>query len=166
MNFRSAYSEVKPKPSPSGSRYRTTYTKSYENDGMPRLIEVGKEDVYDSIQKASNGILLEDLIRRARSGDDSAIPEPIESYADISAMPSDMLSAHQMLLDAKDKYLRLPADVRSAFGNSFESFLAAASNGTLVEKLTQLNSDSVPDQLSSDELTKVRSLIGGVNTDA
>lgn len=161
MKFRTAYSPCQAMPCPSGSRYRTTYTKSYEKDGMPRLIEVGKEDVYDSIQKAANGILLEDLIRRARSGDDSAIPEPVDSYADIADMPTDILSAHQMLSGAKDKFLRLPADIRASFGNSFESFLAAASDGSLVTKLTQPNKTENVNQLTDEELTQVRNMIGG-----
>lgn len=160
MKFRTAY-ERERKISPSGSRYRKNYVKSYEKDGTPVLQEAGVEDVYDSIQKAGQGLGIEDLIRRARAGDDTAIREPVDSYVDLTHAPKDMLEAHQMLVEAKDKYLQLPAELRGKFGNSFDQFLKASADGSAL-KVLQPNKQSEPVQpLSTSEVAAIRKMIGG-----
>lgn len=161
MKFRSAYDTGSGQfASPSGSRYRQLYIKKIY-DGKEILEDAGKEDVFDSIQKAAPGNILEDLLRRARAGDSAAIPEPIDSYADISKAPKDLLEAHQMLLDARSKYDNLPADVKSVFGNDYVSFLEASANGNAVKVIQakQANPDAKP--LSSDEISKLRAMLGG-----
>lgn len=162
MKFRTISSGRQRHTSPSGSRYRKKYIKSYSTDGAPTLLEDGLEDVYDSIQKAAPGNIIEDLLRRAKSGDTSAIREPVDSFADLSNAPTDLLSAHQMLVSAKDKYLGLPAELRARYGNSFEKFLTAASDGSLISDLQQPNKKAASsDVLNAEEITKLRSLIGG-----
>lgn len=164
MKFRTAYSPRERFKSSSGSRLRKKYIKSYDKDGAYRLIEDGFEDVYDSIQKAANGVTLDALIRRAKAGDDSAIREPIDSYVDLSHVPKDLLEAHQMLIDAKDRYYSLPAELRSKFGNSFDEFLKASADGSAVKALLQPNKKADDVQpLSSDEITKLRQQIGGTS---
>lgn len=133
MKFRGAYDRER-KPSPSGSRYRQTYTRG--PDGS--LIEAGLEDVFDSIQKAGDGLALADLIRRAERGDQTAIPVPVDSFADFSGAPKDLLEAHMMLSDAQAKYDALPASVKSAFNNDFSTMLAAIGDGSIVSKLSLL----------------------------
>ena len=73
MKFRCAYDRER-KPCPSGSRLRQTYTRGADGS----LVESGVEDVFDSIQKAGDGLALADLIRRAERGDQTALPLPVE----------------------------------------------------------------------------------------
>lgn len=161
MKFRTAYDpDRKIIPCSSGSRYRQTYIKRIY-DGKEVLEDAGKEDVYDSIQKAAPGNIMEDLLRRARAGDSSAIPEPIDSYADISKAPRDLLEAHQILSDARSKYDSLPADLKSVFNNSYTDFLEASANGTVVKAIQAKNSNPGSAPLSSDEISKLRAMIGG-----
>lgn len=162
MKFRTAFERsTKPTPCPSGSRYRQMYVKKIY-DGKAVLEKAGVEDVYDSIQKAAPGNLIEDLLRRARSGDNTAIPEPIESYADISHAPKDLLEAHQMLAAARSKYDALPADLKAVFNNDYTSFLEASANGKAVEAIQARNVSPENKPLSSDEITKLRAMIGGI----
>lgn len=146
--------------SPSGSRLRKQYQKSIEADGTPTIIEAGVEDVYDSIQKAAQGITLDDLIRRAQAGDTSAIPDPVDSYVDLTHMPSDMLEAHTMLSAARIKYDALPAEIKSKFGNTFEAFLQASADGSVFSVLSASPTPSA-DALTAEEIAKIRSTIGG-----
>ena len=163
MKFRSSYSEPILFESPSGSRYRKNYLKAYNDDGTSELIENGIEDVYDSIQKAAPGNVIEDLIRRAQSGDVTAIPAPIDSFVDIADMPTDLLSMHSKLMQCRAQYDSLPADVRSLFNNSYSDFLKSVGDGSLAEKLSQLSQNSGPQvsPLTADEIQKIRSTIGG-----
>lgn len=162
MKFRSAYTEHIRFPSPNGSRYRTIYQKNPEDPG--RLIEVGVEDTYDTIQKAAVGHTMADIIGRLSAGDTSAVGPIVDtSDIDLTGAPKDMLEAHIMLNDAKAKYNQLPADLKSKFGNSFEQFLRAAADGSVYSVL-QPNSSSVhQDNLSQDEVAKIREIIGGNN---
>ncbi len=139
MKFRAAYDRER-KPCPSGSRLRQTYTRGADGS----LVEAGVEDVFDSIQKAGEGLALADLIRRAERGDQTAIPTPVESFVDITGAPKDLLEAHMMLSDAKSKYDSLPASVKSVFNNDFPTMLAAIGDGSVVDKLSQLAKAASP----------------------
>lgn len=133
MKFRTAYDRER-KVSPSGSRYRQTYTRGADGS----LQDAGVEDVFDSIQKAGEGLALADLIRRAERGDETAIPAPVDSFVDITGAPKDLLEAHMMLSEAKLKYDAMPASVKSVFNNDFSTMLAAIGDGSIVSKLSQL----------------------------
>lgn len=165
MKFKTAYSISTCKSSPAGSRFSKTYVRA-SVDG--ELVESGTEDVYDSIQKAAQGIRLEDLIRRARNGDPDAIPQPLDSYGDISHMPKDLLEAHGMLLDYRSKFNSLPVTLKNKYGNDFKKFLEAVGDGSIKDafKVNQKQADPKQTPLSADELTKIRSMIGGTNTNA
>lgn len=139
MKFRSAYDRER-KISPSGSRLRQTYTRGADGS----LIEAGVEDVFDSIQKAGEGLALADLVRRAERGDETAIPAPVDSFVDITGAPKDLLEAHTMLSDARAKYDALPANVKAVFNNDFHTMLTAIGDGSVVEKLSQLAKVSSP----------------------
>lgn len=157
MKFRTLFSR-KSFPCPSGSRYRKNYIKSYDGN-KTELRENGVEDVYDSIQKAAQGITIEDLIRRARNGDTSAIGQPVDSYVDLTQCPKDLLEAHQMIKGMKDKYYELPVEVRNRYGNSFDAFLAAVNSGDIYNDLTQINA-------ANKEVAEVKEKVLGGNENA
>lgn len=163
MKFRTAYCDKEYFPSPTGTRFRTKYTRSFNNDGVAILEKSGVEDVYDSIQKAANGNTISDLIRRAKAGDPDAIKAPIDSYVNLSGCPRDLLEAHKMLLDARGKFDTLPTDLRNKFGNSFEQFLAASGSGAAVVELGKLAKaqKSTTQPLSAAEIEALRKTIGG-----
>lgn len=133
MKFRTAYDRER-KPCPSGSRLRQTYIRGADGS----LVEAGVEDVFDSIQKAGDGLALADLIRRAERGDQTAIPTPVDSFVDITGAPKDLLEAHMMVSDAKQKFDAMPANAKSVFNNDFATMLSAIEDGSITSKLSQL----------------------------
>lgn len=165
MKFKTAYDRSTLRPCGSGSRFSKTFVRS-SVDGD--LVESGSEDIYDSIQKAAQGIRLEDLIRRARNGDPDAIPLPLDSYGDISHMPKDLLEAHGMLIDYRAKFNSLPVNLKNKYGNDFKKFLEAVGDGSIKDafKVNAKSIDSKVTPLSSDELSKIRSMIGGTQNNA
>lgn len=159
MKFRTMSSDRKRFPAPCGSRYAKRYQKTVDGE----LMQAGVEDVYDSIQKAALGITLSDLIRRAENGDTSAIGEVVPSYADLSNAPKDLLEAHTMLCAARVSYDSLPLELRNSFGNSFDKFIAACADGSVVKALSGSvapKGDTVPG-LSPDEIKKIRESLNG-----
>jgi hypothetical protein len=139
MKFRTAYTRDR-STCPSGSRYRKTYTRGADGE----LKEAGVEDVFDSIQKAGEGLALADLIRRAERGDQTAIGTPIDSYGDLTNLPTDLLDAHMKLSAARDSYNSLPANVKALFNNDFQTMLTAIGDGSVVDKLSQLAKAASP----------------------
>lgn len=139
MKFRTAYTRERTVCS-SGSRYRTTYVRGADGE----LKDAGVEDVFDSIQKAGEGLALVDLIRRAERGDETAIGTPVDSFADITNAPTDLLDAHMKLSAARDTYNSLPANVKAAFNNDFQTMLSAIGDGSVVDKLSQLAKAASP----------------------
>lgn len=164
MNFRSAYDYREGvQPSPVGSRYRTSYQRKINLDGTSSLEECGREDVYDSIQKASNGRLLEDLIRRSSAGDPTAIKPMIDSFVDLAGAPTDLLDAHSKLTSARDSFFQLPASIREKFGNSFDAAVNAVADGSFVKALQPdpVKPDPKVQPLSAEEISKIRESLGG-----
>lgn len=138
MKFRSRSDYSHTNSSPTGSRLRNTYQKVVGSDGTSRLERVGVEDVYDSIQKAANGNTIEDLLRRAKLGDVSAIKPPVDSFADVSAAPKDLLEAHSQMQTVTSKFNSLPAEVKAKFGNSIDTFISCLNDGSYITRLSTL----------------------------
>lgn len=173
MKFRSLFPEKKRFVSSSGSRFFKTYIRSYNEDDRGSLVLSGTEDVFDSIQKASQGNIIEDLIRRASSGDDQAVLDPNNlAFGDFTHTPKDMLEAHSMFLESKKKFEGLPVELRKQFGNSFTDFLKHVGDGSVSEFLNSklANGQQVQKQplttFSSEEVAKLKKLIVGGNNNA
>lgn len=165
MKFRSAYSTSGHSFSPNGSKFRTKYIRL--GLGQP-LQENGIENVYDSIQKAVDGITVGDLIRRAKAGDPTAIGQPLDSFGDVTRLPKDFVEAHMMTCEYEAKFKSLPLKLRQEYDNNFSKFLAALSDGSLKDKLKLAKKSTAPAEpavpaLTNDELTKVRSMLGGTS---
>lgn len=162
MKFRSRSNYGHSIISPSGCRFRKTFCR----DSSGKLISTGTEDIHDTVQKAAPGNVIEDLIRRATAGDPNAIRPPVDSYVDLTHVPTDIIEAHQMLIKYKDTYNALPASVKAQYGNSFDSFVNAVGTGKVSADFTAAAKKAADEQvkaLSSEELTKIRSIIGGSN---
>lgn len=162
MKFRSAYSERIVFASPNGCRYRKQYIRGYDKEGNKILVENGVEDLFDTVQKAAPGNCIEDLIRRAESGDSTAIPEVVDSFVDLSHMPKDLLEAHSMLANAQEKYKLLPKELRSQFGNTFGGMLKAIGDGSFTQVLTQpVKSTEKTTGFTPEQIEEIKKLIGG-----
>lgn len=68
-----------------------------------------------------------------------------------------------MLVDAKDKYLQLPAELRGKFGNSFDAFLKASADGSAVKLLRPNKAENPVQPLSGSEVAAIRKMIGGID---
>ena len=78
-------------PSPSGCRYVKQHTVKREGNNLT-LVETGVLDTQEMIESYVDGVSLEKMIQRFRRGDESAFMRKQAFYADVSGMPTDMLS--------------------------------------------------------------------------
>lgn len=121
--------------SPCGSKIRKTFERCISPTGKKSLVQGKDELVYESIQLAAKGNLVTDLLARADRGDPNAIGKPIDSYIDLTGAPKTLAEAQQRIIDARNIYERCSAEVKRLYGNSFDNFIAAMSDGTYIADL-------------------------------
>lgn len=173
MKFRSFSNRPAAVPCPAGKPVSKVFKRVLDTAGNSDIVYAGEEAVYESIQLAARGTLTKDLISRSLAGDDSAIPTPIESFADITDAPGSLLEAQNHLISAREVYDKLPADVKSRYGNNFGSFLSAVSDGSYMKRereifdqaeLNKKNAEAAAKAaapISDDVLNYIKSNIGG-----
>ena len=173
MKFRSFSNRPAAKPCPAGSSTSRIYKRTFDTAGNSDIVYTGEEPTYQSIQMAARGTLTKDLISRSLSGDDSAIPTPVESFADITNAPKSLLEAQNHLISAREIYDSLSADVKSRYGNNFGTFLSAVSDGTYMKREKELFDEAELNRknaeaaaaaaapISADVLNYIKNNIGG-----
>lgn len=132
---------------PVGEKTKDEFVLKIEPDGNRVLEKVGVKDMYSVIQSHKESSLIENVVLRALNGDPSALKARQGVYCDMSAMPSDLISAHEAISKAEDLFCSLPRDVRSKF-STFKEFLETYSSP---EKLSDfyenLTRKDLPDQV-------------------
>lgn len=108
-----------------GSPLRQTYMAVYDSNHNRQFVEDKKIDQYARIQSFKDQCLIENIIKRCTGGDLTALNQVQGMYGDISGMPNDPRSMHDLLMRAKEMYETVPQEEQiSDFGGSFENFLA------------------------------------------
>lgn len=161
MNFRTAYSESVHKPSASGSKWRKNYVRSTSLDGRMDLEEAPPSNQYEAIQMAAIGILPEELLRRAATGDPNAIKPDLGSYADLKNAPKSLEEALSHAMRVKDLYSSLPKDIRSFYGNDINKVVAAIDDGSIFKAFESsstvpVSSSTISPHLTNEEIEKIK----------
>lgn len=123
MNDRFVYARERSAGSPVGDRHRPIFRKTKDEEGHPCLVEVGKQDVQEVIDSFAHSCDICTLIKRYQAGDVSVLSRVQGVYADITDLPNDLMSAHEILNNARKAYDSLTDDQKHEFG-SFDQFLA------------------------------------------
>lgn len=153
MKLFTAYNPPVTIHSPTGSRVEIEYKLVKDSEtGASKLVEIGKTNVYDSIQSWSNACDIQTRLTMFANGDSSALNGATGGiYGDISNAPHSFIEAQQKAIDADEMFNRLPFEVKSAFG-SFSQFKEDYMYGNLDVKLNNhLNKISL-DKAKSQEV--------------
>ena len=131
----------------SGTKEIEDYEVRLNKDGIKQLVKKStKKNIYDRIQASRDECNIYEILRRS----DPAMRESLENRIikanltdtgevyDITDMPTNLVQARQMLIDADNKFKTLPLEVRKEFNNNANEFLAAANNGTLQKRIDKL----------------------------
>lgn len=125
-----------------GSKTKPIHTLKIDPDGTRFLVEIGIEETYEKIQSYKDGCSIENIIKRAMSGDLAVLNANPGVYADFTLIPNNLISAYKAVESASAFYRSIPSDVRSKFG-SFENFLSNFENTESIaayfESLTKEN---------------------------
>ena len=123
MNDRYVYSRDRSASSPTGDRHRPIFHKSKSEEGPACLVEVGKQDFQELIDSFAHSCDISTLIKRYEAGDFSVLSRVQGVYADVTDLPNDLMSAHEILTNARRTYDSLTEDQKRDFG-TFDQFLA------------------------------------------
>lgn len=123
MNDRFVYARDRSAGTPVGDRHRSIFRKTKDEKGHLCLVEVGKQDQQEVIDSFAHSCDISTLIKRYEAGDVSVLSRVQGVYADITDLPNDLMSAHEILNNARKAYDSLTDDQKHEFG-SFDQFLA------------------------------------------
>lgn len=107
---------------PAGERYATRYIMQYDKDGNKVLVENGKTDLQEIIQKDLESTKLQNII--ARCVDPTELKMLQTSVVDISKMPKTLMEAQNLMLAARADFDALPLEVKRYYGGSSDRYIA------------------------------------------
>lgn len=137
MQFRTAYTKEKSKPTESGKKEINKYTVRLTKAGTKVLVEDGKLDIYELTQAGKEEADIHTIINRAQNGDVKSI-EILQkgqnakgngSIQDLTTAPKNLIEAQQKLIDAEKTWKALDPELKSKFNNSMTEFLAGVEDG-------------------------------------
>ena len=137
MEFRTAYTKEKSKPTASGNKEIKKYTVRLTKAGTKVLVEDGKLDIYELTQAGKEEADIHTILDRAKNGDVKSI-EILQkgqnakgngSIQDLTTAPKNLIEAQQKLIDAERTWNALDSDLKSKFNNSMTEFLAGVEDG-------------------------------------
>ena len=133
------YSRLNPperKPSPAGSEWAEKCVIDVDSETGAKVLKiVGRENIYEKIQECLEPTKIENIIRRFKEGDRSALGRPDGIYTDISDMPTNIIEAQKRIQEVRAKFASLPSEIKERFGNDPTVFMAEILSGEGMEKL-------------------------------
>lgn len=123
MEFRMSHQTRRMK-APKGEKYKQDYIMQYNNDGHKYLKKNGLIDLQEIIQKDLESVKLQNII--ARCVDPMELCGNNKGVLDITGMPTTLMEANNMIINATKYFEQLPARVKQLYENSAEKFIADA----------------------------------------
>lgn len=123
MEFRMSHQTERQKV-PSGEQYKQDYIMQYDKNGHKFLQPNGMIDLQEKIQKDLESVKFQNII--ARCVDPMELCGKNKGVLDITQMPTSLMDAHNMIINATKYFDQLPAKVKQLYGNSAERFIADA----------------------------------------
>lgn len=115
-------------PSPSGSPIQRVIREKIGANGAVEIVYDGERDLYSEIQAAAGLTdpydVLNYMVRNGAESVEDILKHYKGEYLDVSAHPRSLVELEQLRLDGKNAFYRLPPELRSLFGNSYEVFTA------------------------------------------
>ena len=121
--------------SPAGEKkapvYKEKLVTEKSEDGSDiirkKLVQVGETDIVAKIQACKDDCDVYKILDRFTGGDVAALHRTAHAvYADLSEMPRNIHEAVRRVDNAMDSFMTLPVEIRQAFNNDPEEFVAAA----------------------------------------
>ena len=135
---------------PAGERYAIRYIMQYDKNGHKHLVENGKTDLQEIIQKDLESTKIQNIIARCVNPEELHMLQ--KTTVDITKMPTTMMEANNLMIAARAEFDALPLEVKRYYGNSAERYIADRSqdNSIWQKAMNELYKPAQPAQPIND----------------
>lgn len=133
-----------------GERNHKLYGAVFDEQGRVHLEEKGTESIYDYIQSFADSVDIHVILKRFANGETDVLSKVQGFYGDFGDLPTDYASMLNAVNSGKDMFNSLPVEIRAKFGHSFDQFMTALCDGSIVEILAPPSDPSPSDPSPSD----------------
>ena len=124
MQFRTAYGERVRMYQPTGSKIITEHRLVMDKEGIDHLVRDNKINAYERIQASAEQSDINNIIRRAKAGDPTALNQVHGEYMNVIGAPKDLRQAQQFCINAEREFMKLPLETKKAFDNNPKKYVA------------------------------------------
>lgn len=133
MEFRTAYTKEKSKPSIAGNKEVQTFKVRLTATGKKTLVKKDKINIYEKTQQDKEEADIHTIINRAKAGDVKSL-EMLQTtekggLIDLTQVPNNLIEAKQKLIDAENTWNSLDKDLKKHFNNNLDEFIAGVNDG-------------------------------------
>lgn len=135
---------------PSGERYAIRYIMQYDKNGHKHLIENGRTDLQEIIQKDLESTKIQNIIARCVNPEELHMLQ--KTTVDITKMPTTMMEANNLMIAARQEFDALPLEIKRYYGNSAERYIADRSQDNSIwnKAVSELTKPAQPAQTKND----------------
>lgn len=121
------------------------YGSVFDDKGRLYLEEKGKESLYDYIQSFAESVDIHVIMKRFANGETDVLSKVQGFYGDFTNLPVDYAQLLNTVNSGQRLFDSLPVEQRAIFGHSFNEFMTAMCDGTLMDRLGVTPSSADPD---------------------
>lgn len=122
--FRTAFSERVRMHQPVGSKIITEHRLVMDKDGIDRLVKDNKINIYEKIQASAEQSDVNNIVRRAKAGDPTALNQVKGEYMNVLGAPKNLREAQQFVINAERQFNSLPLEVKKSFDNNAKKYVS------------------------------------------
>lgn len=122
MSFYTAYNRPVTVPADTGDGTTPVYEYKMVK-GHKELVKTGTTSVYDLIQSELEDSKVENIIKRATAGDETALERYATMYFDSTQMPATIAEAQQKIVQIQNEFYELPIDKRAMFSHNADTYV-------------------------------------------
>lgn len=121
--------------SPTGEKFEMRHSAHLDAEGRRYLKPDKRVEIYEIIQSHAEECNINNIINRAINGDPFALNKKVGNYMDVTEMPKTLAEAQQIVINLKEGFNNLPADIRAKFENNAEIYVASYGTDSWAEKV-------------------------------
>lgn len=122
--FYTPYNRPKTAAAPAGEKLQETYEMEIDETGHKVLTRSPiKENIYEKIQESLEETKIENILRRAMGGDETALNVTQGAFFDATGAPTSLAEAQKMIISITEEFYKLPLEVREKFDHSPEKYV-------------------------------------------
>lgn len=137
MEFYNRSNRPKTTPANPGTPEEPVYETDIDLRGHKFLVKTGMTSTYNRIQESLEETKIENILRRALGGDETALAVMHGQYVDVTDAPKTLAEMQQLVIKATNQFNELPLEIREKFNFDPGQFVAEYGTHEWAKKMEQ-----------------------------